>query len=533
MNVFDRPTTSPETSYRRNFILAVFMLVLLLLTGVLGSRRWPQTSPVERTTQEVKEPPGSIGIWQSQSGVPFRYDGDNVHLHIIRMHPWEKSPEDNVYRLKARWKGNTLYYLETWGRWQRLATFENGRFVNLSKEGGCVYEKVTKSKLKEFDAALANDRPMWSYPLTERSLPIQLIREWMNNPGANQPILPCLVLHEISDEATQLEVDPVGVAKLAYSPDGRRLVAFTSGWDAVNEKNVGYAKIWDAVSGKAEGSLQHLPAIVWAAAFSPDGASLALADDEGTVRVWDALKRNELYHRKNHAAAALCVAFSPDNKLLASGGKDGTVLVRTVATGKQEWNLKCHGDALKSVAFSPDGKHLLSACSEEGVRVWSLETGKEERALTAPGKFCTAAFDIEGKRAAIGGWGEVRAWDLDTGKPIGRYSRKDALVHRVSGIAFSPDGLLLVSGGEQGDIKCWEVATGRMLFTIRGYRGDVRGLVFSPDNRFLATCGRKESIEVWNVAALLEKQGLHHPLGREAGWPDSFPIPISWEPVRK
>jgi hypothetical protein len=47
---------------------------------------------------------------------------------MIRMHPWDGGPEDDIWRLKARWNGDTLCYLSPGGTWMKLAEFVNGDF---------------------------------------------------------------------------------------------------------------------------------------------------------------------------------------------------------------------------------------------------------------------------------------------------------------------------------------------------------------------------------------------------------------------
>jgi hypothetical protein len=70
----------------------------------------------------------------------------------------------------------------------------------------------------------------------------------------------------------------------------------------------------------------------------------------------------------------------------------------------------------------------------------------------------------------------------------------------VVAIAFSPDGRTLASGGGDGPIRLWEVASGREVRRLEGHTAWVRAVSFSPDGRTLASGGEDGTVRSYTGA---------------------------------
>jgi WD40 repeat protein len=72
----------------------------------------------------------------------------------------------------------------------------------------------------------------------------------------------------------------------------------------------------------------------------------------------------------------------------------------------------------------------------------------------------------------------------------------------ATSIAFHPDGTQLATGSAAvaavpGEVKLWDVMTGKELATIQGQTGTVFALAFSPDGSLLAVASGDNKVRLW------------------------------------
>jgi eukaryotic-like serine/threonine-protein kinase len=289
------------------------------------------------------------------------------------------------------------------------------------------------------------------------------------------------------------------VNSVAAAPDGRRLLS--GGGDAV-------LRLWDVETGKELRPLSGHTAPINAVAFSADGGRLLSAGADRTARIWDADTGNELTKLEGQEGPILAAALAPHGRTVLTAGTDGVVRVWDAVAGRELRPLSGHSGVVSSVAFGPDGRLALSGGADGSVRLWDVETGAQLHRFDGhTGAVKSVAFSPDGRRAISGGLDRVpRLWDVPTfalpklpDKPAVAVQpvREEGHASPVTAAVFSPDGLSVLTGGQDRTARLWEVETGKELTRPEGLDGAVKGLAWSRDGRRLVTVDAGGTVRVW------------------------------------
>jgi WD40 repeat protein len=166
-------------------------------------------------------------------------------------------------------------------------------------------------------------------------------------------------------------------------------------------------------------------------------------------------------------ADVVSLAMMPGSPYVAAGLADGQVAI---------WNGR---DAAPALTFKPHAKSVLAvSATADGQAIWSV---------ASDGSLGRTALTRDAKPAVT---------RLDTGTAPLRAA------------AFSFDGAMVVTGGDRGEIRVFDTATGALKQRLQGHRTEIHYLAMRPESPILASASAEADLRVWNIATGREQASV-------------------------
>jgi eukaryotic-like serine/threonine-protein kinase len=405
-------------------------------------------------------------IWDLESGKLLTV-GSKHHeiVHDVAFHPQENSfgvvTKDGVVELHDADSGNLMrsfhgHAVRVWSlafspNGKRLATASADRTVKIWTLDRANPWPIAQSNTGARCLSLTRDGKRLATGEEDGSLTIHDLSkrdivwhrkgdaEGVDGDAARDPA-------RVSPEGTAIEA-------VAMAPAGDRVAAsFHSGSRVL---------VWDVECRERIAEVSIDSSFVTQIMFSPDGGTLSVAHEDGTITEFETKLWNVLRKFRAHGARLNDIAYSHDGNLLASGGDEGEVklwdrqrrLVRQVVEPTRS--------VIWGVAFSADDRHLAACGRALTATVWEVDSGRQTRTLAG--------------------------------------HKSD-----INQIAFSPDGRSLATASDDGTLRLWDLATGQQICTLLQQAEPVHGVAFSPDGKALISTSLLHSpsaVLVWSAIA--------------------------------
>jgi WD40 repeat protein/predicted Ser/Thr protein kinase len=263
---------------------------------------------------------------------------------------------------------------------------------------------------------------------------------------------------------------------------------------------------WDHLSSRLDDSLTAVrlrpgsPALLlsgpdglWVGTFTKTG--LRFRDESG----------NESPERPLPNFARECVtAAGPAGGWLLAATQNLRLVKLWDATGRLVRTIEPRRGLVDRLALSPDGARvavaLVSANGESGICVYDTASGKELACCERrPGQLFGLAFSRDGRLLASGGDDRVAyVWDAATGRQLAECRGHKS---KVLSVAFRGDGSRLLTASHDGTVRQWDVRTEREVEPpYDRHTAEVFAAVYSPDGERVASAGFDRTVRLWRAS---------------------------------
>jgi len=295
---------------------------------------------------------------------------------------------------------------------------------------------------------------------------------------------------ETGQEVRTLNGHIRAVYNAAWSPDGKQL-ATTSADPAV--------KVWDVATGKELHTIPTEPDVT--VSWRPDGTQLELDEPNGTIKIWDIAANQATSSTKSNFHSSI-IAWDANHAKLAAANDNQTIQVFDVKPIADVTVLRGDSKSVTSVSWSPDGKELAATGSD--IKIWDPATGQQVKTLPWPDNWLVlkAAWSPDSCHLVSSSLskfsGTIIIRDARSGEELFRWN---AHIGPVFGLAWSPNGDLLATGGVDKLVKVWNAnSQDKEIATLEGHTGQVFSVAWRPDQQRLASASEDGTVRIWDLA---------------------------------
>lgn len=294
-----------------------------------------------------------------------------------------------------------------------------------------------------------------------------------------------LILWDVAtgDNVLRTTADSTHASRIKLSPKQDQVAAILGGHSIY---------VWDAQQGKQLNTIESLPSLATAITYQAGESALASGHDDGRVFFWNTSTGKQQGQAHDHNTRVTSMAVDSSGKRMATGGStDGYVFILEVETNDILLLIPgaTDGCTVESVSFIPGTPHLAvcgidwkSSGQDGRITIWNIEKPSKVASITTGGT--ALAAHPNGKQLAVATLNES----------ICLYALPDLHLERelighaglVTALAYTSDGSKLLTSGDDGTVRVWEVETGKEL-QVCETDVSIRDLTISPDGRFVYT----------------------------------------------
>jgi len=244
----------------------------------------------------------------------------------------------------------------------------------------------------------------------------------------------------------------------------------------------------DAQTGEFKRSFWH-DAPVQAVLLDRKADSLFTGCDDGIIRNWETHTGACVANYLGHEGPIKDIVLNREETKLYTAGEDKIIRKWQVPNGKFTGTYEGHNGSVTSITMNWAETRIFSGSADGTLKIWDEGSGSCLFTVNVGSPVAKVMVTRDGETVVAGCRnGKIVIFNGFTGDPIREFVGHTAGRERsaISGLAFYRNEEILISGGRDGAIKFWEMATGELRVT---YYNLIEGFLWTTPPDTLAPHG--------------------------------------------
>ncbi|XP_065874228.1 autophagy-related protein 16 [Euphorbia lathyris] len=261
--------------------------------------------------------------------------------------------------------------------------------------------------------------------------------------------------------------------------------------ERLNEANSLYEEMVDRLKASGLGKLAQLQV---------DG--VVRQSEEGAEYFMESSSPSSCKHKITaHEGGCASTIFEYNSSKLISGGQDRSIKMWDTNTGSLSRTLYgCLGSVL-DLSVTHDNRSVIAASSSNNLFVWDANSGRVRHTLTGHlDKVCAVDVSKTSSRHVVSAAYDrtIKVWDLQKGY----CTNTIVFPSNCNAVCFSMDGLTICSGHVDGNLRLWDIQTGKLLSEVAAHSLAVTSISLSRNGNRILTSGRDNLHNLFDMRSL-------------------------------
>ena len=229
------------------------------------------------------------------------------------------------------------------------------------------------------------------------------------------------------------------------------------------------------------------------AKMSGDGFYTACLWGTGKLSIWSNVDGGCVFSSAGQKLIEPC--FSADGRMVLYGRDERSIDVVCTRTGESIKTIESDLDHISEIALSNDSRFVALGHKRGSIELFDLVNGRKEQEWRGLDYVRSIAISSD-LRVVVSISGDIKVWDIETGKCINTFEREK---RNVSVVVISPDNRYILCGNMDGEIKVWDIDDCYHVKTFKCHKCRITSLDITADGRYMVSGSADKTVKLWEL----------------------------------